>query len=149
MCLMTALGVAGNLIGSAMQASQEKKIARQQQAYDQQRARREDEIGQLQAARQRRDTANMLAMQTALSAGTGGSPSRGSTLLISEDTAREGEFAARLEEANAETKAKAIRDQSSINYAAARSKANAGLTSSIFRAGTTLLKTDTGKSMFG
>lgn len=149
MCWMTAIGIASNLIGSAMEAKQQNKIARQQQQLDMQRAQREQEIGALNARRQRRETSDLLALQTALRAGTGGAPGEGSALLISENTAREGEFAARLEEANAATKAKAIRDQANIDYAAARAKSSAGLTSGIFKAGTTLLKSDFGKKTFG
>lgn len=149
MCLMTAIGMAANLIGSAMEAKQKNKIARQQQQLDFDRAQREKEIGVLNARRQRRETSDLLALQTALTAGTGGAPSQGSRLLISENTAREGEFAARLEESNAATKAKAIRDQANIDYAAAMAESSAGLTSGIFKAGTTLLKSDFGKKTFG
>lgn len=149
MMMMKLAGAAANVVGSFMQASQEKKIARQQQQLDMQRAQREQEIGALNAKRQRQENERMLSMQTALRAGSGGATSRGSSLLITEDTAREGEFSAALEEANATTKAKAIRDQSNINYAAARSKANAGVTSSIFRTGSKLLTSGAGKSLFG
>ena len=163
MCVMTALGVAGSLIGSVMQAkaaekqaSQERDIAQRQQTLDLQRAQREREIGAVQAARQRQETERMLAQQTALRAGTGGATSRGSALLISEDTAREGELQALLEEANAATRARGIETQSGIDYAAAQSRAGAietkgkvKMTSGIFRAGSTLLKTDSAKKMFG
>lgn len=163
MCLMTALGVASSLIGSVIQAKAAKKestqqtqVAQQQQAFDVKRAERESEIGVMQAARQRKETERMLAQQTALRAGTGGATSRGSALLISEDTAREGELSALLEESNAATRSQGIKTQSDINYAAAQSRAQAtetrgklGMTSGIFRAGSTLLQTGSAKKMFG
>jgi len=127
----SALVSAAGAIGQGKAAQNAANV--QAQLYERQ-AQRDREIGALNARRQREEAERLAGTQRALlGSQEGGS---GSALLVQEDLGAEGEFNARLAEANAEAVASSKMTQAVLSRAEGRGARQA----SYFRAGTALLK---------
>lgn len=109
---------------------------------DQQSAR-DKQIGELNAAREKKKNKTLQAQQRAALAANGADLSQGSALLAQEDLVEEGDLNERLVRNNADAQVYAGRTQANLTRAAGSSKQ----TASYVRAGTTLLKG--GNEMFG
>lgn len=143
--LSSAAAVAAGAVGAvgAIQSGNAAASAGKVQAELYERsAKREREIGALNAKRVRAKTESTAASARAMLAGSGTDASTGSALLIQEDIAAEGEFNARLAENNAEVSATGQTTQAVLSRAEGRN----ARTASYYRAGTSLLS---GASSFG
>lgn len=105
-------------------------------------ARRERQIGELNAAREKKKNAAVQAKQRALLAGNNADLSEGSALLVQSDLAEEGELNERLIKNNADANVNTYQTQAVLERASGKNKQ----TASYFRAGSALLK---GASAFG
>ncbi len=119
-------------IASGIQA---KKTSDAQADIYNQQAKREREIGELNAKRSEIASSALMAKQRALLAGSGADASTGSALLIQSDMAETAEFERRLEIAGGETQAVNAENNARL----AKYKGSSALTSSAFRAGAGLL----------
>ena len=107
-----------------------------QKAYLDRKAARAREIGKLKSRNLKREGELMMGKQIALRAATGDTPSEGSALLVTSETAAESRFQQNLALANAEEVAWGAESQGAIELAEGRAKKTAGM----YDAGTTLLK---------
>jgi hypothetical protein len=124
--------------GAALQsgAAQQAAMNAQAEIYRQQ-AERTRQIGEIEAARYRANTARVAGTQRALLAGSGVDTSTGSALLVQGELAGEGEFNALSMENNTAANVSALK----ANEVMARASGRNARTASTYRAGTTLLST--------
>ena len=135
----TVISAASTLMSAAGAISQgraQQQAAGTQAELYRRQAERERQIGALNARRQRAEAARLAGTQRALLGAAGQAAGGGSALLVQEDLAGEGEFNARLAEANAEAAAGSKMMQAVLSRAEGRGARQA----SYFRAGTALLK---------
>lgn len=133
---ISAASVGMSALGAIQQGNAANAAAQTNAALMNRQARREAEIGALNAKRQRAAGEKLAGTQRALLAGGGGDQSTGSALLLQEGLAQESEFNARLAESNAEEAIFAKQAEAVL----ARAEGRNAKTSSMFRAGTALLK---------
>ncbi len=124
-------------IGSVQQGRAQESAANRQAAITEQQARREREIGELDARRREKENRALMARQRNIMGGSGIDISTGTALLLQADTARDAKFDENLIRAGAETRATRMRQQANETRRSGTSQRN----SSYFRAGTTLLST--------
>ena len=131
---------------SALGAIQQGKAANQQaktqaEMYARQ-AERERQMGELNAARKRKEGKRVAGTQRAILGAGGGDMSEGSALLAQSELAEEAELNARLLESNAEAKVSSLQAQGVLE----RARGKAAQTAGYIRAGSALLK---GAAQFG
>lgn len=134
----SAVSAAASVAGAAsamQQGRQQQDMSNIQAEIFSRQAKREREIGELNARRTREQGESLAATQRAILAGSGGEGSTGSALLIQEDLAEETEFNARLAENNAEAAAQSKMSEAVL----ARLEGRNARTASFYRAGTALL----------
>ena len=140
---LAAAGAASSAFGAIQQGKAQNRAAQTNAALMERQATREAAIGKLNAKRQRDSAEKLAGTQRALLAGGGGDQSTGSSLLLQEGLAQEGEFNARLAESNAQEAVYSRQAQAAVERASGKN----AQTSSMFRAGTTLL--NSGSKIFG
>ena len=137
---------AGSFAVSALGAIQQGKAANQQaktqsEMYARQ-AERERQMGELAAARKRKEGKRVAGTQRAILGAGGGDMSEGSALLAQGELAEEAELNARLLENNAAAKISSLQAQGVLE----RARGKAAHTAGYIRAGSALLK---GAAQFG
>ena len=134
----TAAAVASAAIGAAgamSSAKAAKNMASTEAELAERQARRDKQIGAMQASQSREESKRTEGTQRALLNERGGDAGTGSALLVQEELAEEGEFNARLIENNAAALASSSQAQAVLAQARGRNAARAGM----FRAGSALL----------
>lgn len=134
--MLAIAGTAMNAAGTISQGAAARNQASVQSEIYRRQAEREREIGKLNAQRIDKEGERLMARQRAMLASSGRDPGSGSALLLQEDLAESTEFEKRLAEAGGDTRATEAEQRATLASASGR----AARRSSLFRAGTTLLK---------
>jgi hypothetical protein len=132
---LTAASAAMSAAGAISQGKAAKNMADTEAELARRQADRERQIGAMQAKQQRESNKRTEATQRGLLSTTGGDASTGSSLLVQEELAEEGEFNARLVENNAAAQASQFEADRVMALAAGKNARSA----SFFRAGNALL----------
>ena len=135
MIALTAASAAMSAAGAIAQGKAAENQAKTQAELARRSAERERQIGAMKAKQQRESNKRTEGTQRALLSATGGDTSTGSSLLVQEELAEEGEFNARLVENNAAAQASQFEAERVMRLAAGKN----ARTASYFRAGQALL----------